>query len=109
MTQFPPEIETAVAVYHLPTTAGQKQPYPSTPDATILGALLPLDRKEHALEGGDYTVAYELYVEATDDVRVSDKLIMDVQGTSTEFYVKSIFAAPFGGIAHKRCSISTEP
>lgn len=94
----------SVSAYHLPTTAGQKQPYPGTADATVLGCLLPLDRKEHALEG-DYVVQHELYVGGSADVRVSDKLVID----GVTYYVKSIFAANFGGLPHRRCSVSTEP
>lgn len=101
---FPPEILKSVAVYHLPTASGV-QSYPSTADATIDGAFLPLDRYQHALEGGDLVAPFELYVGGTDDVRVSDKLVIE----SITYYVKKIFPANFGGLAHQRCSISTQP
>lgn len=107
MTQFPEDCEVTIAVYHLPTSAGN-QAYPASPNATIGGALLPLDRKEHALEGGEYTSPYELYVDADEDVRESDKLLIEADSKTVTFYVKKIFHAPFGGLAHKRLSISTE-
>lgn len=99
---FPPEVTKSVAVYHMPNAAPQA--YPDDPDETILGALLPMDRKEHALEGGIYVNPFELYVDSSADVRVTDKLEID----GTTYFVKQIFAADFGGLAHKRLSISTQ-
>lgn len=92
---------TSVAVYHLSTVAG-KQTYSA--GTSVMGSFLPLDRKEQALEGGDYVVQYELYVPGGADVRVTDKLVI----AGTTYYVKSIFEANFGGLPHKRLSISTE-
>jgi hypothetical protein len=92
-----------VALYHLPTTAGSTQSYPTvSPDVTTTGAYLPLDRKEHLWEGGDPADAFELYLDPTVDVRVGDKAVID----STNYYVKFIFPAPFGGLRHKRISLS---
>ena len=102
---FPPEVVKSVAVYHLPTSAGSKQPYPGTADVTISAAFLPLDRQAHALEGGDLVEPHELYADATADVRVGDKLVID----STTYFVKSVFDGWFGGLQHKRCSISKQP
>lgn len=94
-----------VAIYHLPTTAGQKQPYPGSADVTTTGSLIPLDRYSHALEGGDFQDPHELYLEATVDARVGDKVVID----STTYYVKRIFKANFGGIPHQRLTVSTQP
>jgi hypothetical protein len=38
------------------------------------------------------------------DVRVSDKVVID----GANFYVKFVFPAPIGRLAHKRCSLSTQ-
>jgi hypothetical protein len=99
---FPSDVTKSVAVYHMPNTAPQE--YPADPDETILGALLPMDRREHALEGGVYTNPFELYVEGSADVYVTDKLVID----DTTYFVKAIFTANFGGLAHKRLSISSQ-
>ena len=99
---FPPEVVKSVAVYHLPTSGSKT--YPGSADTTISGAFLPLDRKEHALEGGAFRNPHELYVDSTADVRESDKLVID----GTTYFVKQIFNAPIGGLPHKRCTISTE-
>lgn len=111
MSDFPSEVEVSIDVYHLPTAAGT-QSYPSSPDATITGALLPLERKEQVLEGGSFVQPYELYVSGDEDVRVADKLVIpiDTNGNSisTNFYVKYVFPANFGSLAHKRISLSTE-
>jgi len=66
--------------------------------------MVPMDRKEHALEGGDYVDPFELYCEGTADIRVGDKAVID----SVNYYVKRVFKADFGGIPHKRASISTQ-
>ena len=64
-----------------------------------------MDRKEHALEGGEYQDPFELYTHTDADIRVGDKLVID----STNYYVKKVFNANyFGGHRHKRCSISTQ-
>lgn len=99
---FPPEVLKSVAVYHLPETGSQV--YPASPNTTIQGAFLPLDRKEHALEGGDFTVPFELYVDGTEDVRVGDKLVID----TVNYYAKSVFVANFGGLPHRRVSLSSK-
>src|SRR3990167_4339909 len=95
--RFPRSITKTISVYHLPTTAGSKQPYPGTADATIIGAFLPLDRYQHALEGDNFTDPFEIYVSVDADVRVGDKLII----SSINYYVKKIFNADFGGLRHK--------
>ena len=104
MSIFPPEIEKTVKIYHLPTTAGQTQSYPATADITTQGGFLPLDRKEHALEGLDYADLFELYLDPTIDIRVGDKAVID----STNYYVKKVFMANFGSLAHQRISLSTQ-
>lgn len=96
-----PNPKTA-SVYHLPSS-GTKS-YPSTPDTTIIGAFLPLDRYAHALEGGSLQNPHEFYAEPTADIRVSDKVVID----DVTYYAKFIFTAEFGGLPHKRISISTE-
>src|SRR4051794_35333287 len=101
---FPPDCLKAVSVYHLPTTGGSKQPYPGTADATLTGAFLPMDRKDHALEGGDFVDPHEIYFDPAADVRVGDKLVMD----SVDYFVKKVFVAQFGGLAHKRASVSRQ-
>lgn len=98
---FPPQVQKSVAVYHFNDTTKQ---YPGTADATITAALLPLDRRENALEGGVYVNPHELYTEGTADVRVSDMLVID----GLTFYVKRVFTGNFGGLPHKRCTVSTE-
>ena len=89
----------SVALYHVPTTStsGLKS-YPASPDLTITATMLPMDRKEHALEGGDYVDPFELYCEASADIRVGDKAVID----SVNYYVKKVFVADFGGLAHQR-------
>lgn len=99
---MPRSVQKSVAIYHLGTTAGATQTY--TLDTTVMGAMLPLDRREHALEGGDMVDPFELYVESTVDIRVTDKLVID----SVNYYVKKVFVASFGGMPHKRASISTQ-
>lgn len=99
---FPTEVTKSVAVYHIPSSGTQE--YPASANATISGALLPMDRRDHALEGGAYTDPFELYVDGTADVRIGDKLVID----STTYYAKQVFTANFGGLAHKRISISSQ-
>lgn len=93
-----------VALYHLPTTGGSTQSYPSTADLTVDGSFLPLDRKEHMFEGGSFADQWELYLDPTVDVRVGDKAVID----SVNYYVKKVFKAQFGGLAHQRVSLSTQ-
>ncbi len=102
MTAFPPEVVKSVAVYHLPSS-GDKT-YPVSASATIDGALLPLDRRSAGLEGLTFNDQYELYTDAGADIRVTDKLVIE----SATYFVHQIFSAQFGGLAHKRCSISKE-
>lgn len=104
MSLIPAAIRKSVAVYHLPTASGV-QSYPATPDATIDGGLLPMDTRQHALEGSDLVNPHEIYVAGGQDVRVSDKLV--IEGTS--YYIKRIFQANFGGHPHLRLSVSTAP
>lgn len=104
MSNFPPEILKSAALYHLPTTAGATQSYPGSADVTVMAAFLPLDTKQHVVEGEDLVDPHEIYVDAGTDVRVGDKCVID----STNYYVKRVFNAYFGGLTHKRCTISTE-
>lgn len=101
---FPPEWQKTVALYHLPTTAGATQPYPGSADVTTTGAFLPLNSKQHVIEGEDLVDPHELYLDATIDVRVGDKAVID----SVTYYVKKVFVGYAGGLAHKRVSLSTE-
>lgn len=102
--RFPRSVMKVVSIYRLPTTEGSTQPYPDTASSIIRGALIPMDRHAHALEGGDFSDPYELYVSSDTDIKVADKLEID----STNFYVKKVFAADFGGLRHKRCTLTTE-
>ena len=104
MSPFPPQVLKTVALYHVPTTGGQTQPYPGSPDVTVLGAFLPLDTKQHVIEGENLVDPHEIYLEQGTDVRVGDKCVID----ATTYYVKKVFNAYFGGLTHKRCTISTE-
>lgn len=101
---FPPECVKTVAIYHLPITGGSTQAYPGTADATVSGAFLPMDRRDHAYEGLGYVDAHELYCDPTVDVRVGDKVIID----SINYYVKKVFTANIGGLAHLRASLSRQ-
>jgi len=105
MPTLPRSVQKSVALYHIPSTstAGLKS-YAGSADVTITAAMLPMDRKEHALEGGDYVDPFELYCQATADIRVGDKAVID----SVTYYVKKVFIGYFGGLAHKRASISTQ-
>lgn len=100
---FPPEFVKDVALYHLPTTGGAKQPYPASADVNTSGALIPMDRHSHALEGGDLMDPFELYLDAAVDVRVGDKAVIG----GTTYFVKRVFNGYAGPLAHKRCSLST--
>lgn len=97
---FPPDVIKTVAIYRLPSSGDAAYALSST----VNGAMLPLDRKEHALEGGIYRNPFELYLDPATDIQASDKLVID----STTYFVKQVFRATFGGLAHLRCSISTE-
>ncbi len=101
---FPPEVTKSVAFYHLPTTGGSGQPYPGTASLTADCALLPMDRKDAALEAVDLVDPWELYCPTDADIRLQDKAI--ISGDSSNWYVKHIFNASFGGLAHKRVTIS---
>lgn len=105
MPAFPPECCKTVALYHLPTTAGSTQSYPTvSADVTTTGAFLPMDAKTHALEGGDFVDPHEVYLDATIDVRVGDKCVID----SVNYFVKKVMNAYPGGLAHKRAAISRD-
>lgn len=93
-----------VALYHLPSTGGATQPYPGIADVTTSGAFLPMDSKEHVLEGESYVNPFFLYLDPTTDVRVADKCVID----STTYFIKKVFDGYAGGLRHKRCSLSTE-
>jgi len=99
---FPPDCQKTVAIYHLATTGGQSQPF-SAGD-TVTAAFLPMDDKAHALQGGDFVDPHEVYFDPTADVRTGDKLVID---TAT-YYVRKVFSAPFGGLPHKRASVSRD-
>lgn len=99
---FPPEWNVTIAVYHLSTTTGT-QSY--TLDSTITtGALLPMDSQAFAFQGGDFANPRELYVSPSADVRESDKVII----SGVTYYIRFIFDGRAGGLAHKRCTLSTD-
>lgn len=104
MSLFPSEVLVSAAIYHLPTTGGMKQPYPGTADLTVTGALLPMDRQAAVLESGSFVESYELYLDPTVDIRVADQVIIN----TVTYYVKHLFKANFGDLAHIRASISTQ-
>jgi hypothetical protein len=114
MAQFPPECTVTVALYHLPATGGSKQPYPGTADVTTSGAFLPLDRYTQALEGGNLMEPFELYLDPSADVRVGDKCVItqfsNASGAAaaSDYFVKKIFPATFGGLAHQRISLARQ-
>jgi hypothetical protein len=91
----------AIKVFHLSTTGVQSY----TPGATIEGTFLPLSRHEFALAGGDPATQNELYIPPEADVRVTDKL--EIEGST--YFVRFVFSAPFGGLAHKRLTLSSQP
>lgn len=99
---FPPDVQKTVVIYHLATTASQSQAY-SAGD-TVTAAFLPLDRKEHMFEGGDLVEPYELYFDPSVDVREGDKLVIN----AVNYYCKKVVVFNFGGLPHKRVSISTD-
>lgn len=105
MILFPRARAVSVDLYHVPTTStsGLKS-YPASADVTITACFLPMDVKQHVLEGGDYVDPHELYCEGTANILVGDKAVID----SVTYYVKKVFSANFGGIPHKRASISTQ-
>lgn len=96
----------SIKLYHLPTAAGSTQAYPSSPDVTVPGIVLPLNRQDALLAGNDLVDPWEVYVPAGTDVRLEDKVI--VAGDSANYYVRNIFTANFGGIAHRRVTVSTK-
>lgn len=99
---FPSEVLKSVAIYHLPSTGSKV--YPGSASATVTGAFLPLDRKDHALEGGAFTNPHELYVSPSVDIRESDKVIVD----DVTYFVKQTGNVAIGGLAHIRVTLSTE-
>jgi hypothetical protein len=99
---FPVEWTTTIAVYHLGTGAG-KQTYTLDPSVKS-GSFLPMDSKQFQLEGGDFRDPHELYVGAEDDVRASDKVVID----GTDYFVRHVFNGRAGGLAHKRCVLSSK-
>lgn len=103
-----PGVGRSVKIFHLPTTGGQKQPYPSTPSVTVQAlAFEPMSAYQHALEGGNLMNPYELYVEQSVDIRIGDKV--NLSGDSTDYFVKRITPYPFGNLSHTRASCSTQP
>src|SRR4051794_2105057 len=106
MRSFPREVTKAIGLYHLPSTAGSAQAYPSTADVTLNGAVLPLDSKTLALEGVSFVEPWELYLDSAADVRLNDKVV--IAGDSSNYYVSKIFTASFGTLSHKRVIVSKQ-
>ena len=102
--RFPGPPSRSVSFYHLPATAGQKQPYPAAADLVIDCAVLPLDRKNHALEGFDLIDPQELYADPGADIRLNDKV--KVSGDGADFFVKHVFMANFGSLRHQRVTVA---
>jgi len=99
---FPPEVLKTVAIYRLPSSGNKV--YPATPSFTVTAAFLPLDRKNHALEGGVYNDPHELYLDPTANIEVTDKVVIN----TVDYYVKHKFSATFGGLPHIRVTISKD-
>lgn len=100
--RFPPSVLKAVSLYRLPSSGTIE--YPATATSTFTAAFLPLDRKAHALEGAAYSDPHEVYCDTTVDIKPSDLLVI----SATNYYVKQVFTADFGGLPHKRATISSE-
>ena len=66
--------KSSVAIYRLPSSGNKV--YPGSASSTVTGGFLPLDRKNHALEGGVYNDPHELYLPPTTDIEVSDKVVV---------------------------------
>jgi hypothetical protein len=98
---IPRQIRKAVQVFHISAGTG-KHPY--TADSTITAGFIPMDNKQHVMEGGSYVDPALLYTSPNDDIRVGDKLVIN----DVTYFVKKIFAAPFCGHPFKRASISTQ-
>jgi hypothetical protein len=99
---FPPEVLKTVAIYRLPSSGNKV--YPGSATSTVTAAFLPLDRKNHALEGGVYNNPHELYLDPAADIEVSDKVVVN----SVIYFVKHKFSATFGGLPHIRVTISQD-
>jgi hypothetical protein len=98
-SRFPP---TAIAIYHLPTTAGQKQPYPGTPDATVLAQFMPLDEKRIIMQGGEVLTDYEAYFDTSVDIRMGDQCVAN----GLTYHVRKVAPFTLGRLAYKRASLS---
>jgi hypothetical protein len=97
--------EKTVSFYHLTTTGGQSQPYSGTADVTAGCGVIPMDRKDSALEGVDLTDPWELYCPVSADIRLNDKVT--ITGDSANYYVKHIFSADLKSrLSHKRVTVA---
>ncbi len=92
-----------VSFFHL-GQSGNTQDYSAAPDETAQCSFLPMDRKDALLAGVDLIDPHELYCPASLDVRLND--LASVAGQAGTFYVKHVFTADFGGLPHKRVTIS---
>lgn len=101
---FPPECTKTGTYYRLPTTAGQKQPYSGSASGTASGAFLPMDRRDHALEGLDIVEPFEWYVPPATDIRPSDKVVIE----AVTYMVKRVVPFTVGALSHKRVTLSRE-
>ena len=98
---FPAEVRVSASVYHMSGDSGTEA-YPVSADATVVGALVPMDRQAQVMEGGVFVVQHEFYCDSSSGILVNDKLVI----SGTTYYVKNVFTANFGTLKHLRCSLS---
>lgn len=91
-----------IDIYHVPTTGTQD--FPVSADETVKGCLLPLDRKDHVLSGPVEVNMFEVYVDGDVDLREGDKLVVN----SVTYFCKHVFNGNFGGLPHKRGTLTKE-
>lgn len=106
MMKFPAACVQTISIYHLPSVAGSAQAYPGTADLTISTAVLPIDRKQHALAGINLIDPWELYMDVTADVRLNDKIVL--ANDTANYYVCHVFKAAFGSLSHQRITITKQ-
>jgi hypothetical protein len=95
-----------VSFYHLTTTAAQSQAYSATADVTARCDVLSLDRKDAILAGQDLVDPWELYCPVSANILLQDKVT--IAGDTSNYYVRHVFPANFGGLPHKRVTVSKQ-
>ena len=102
MPSFPPEIIVDIEVSHL-TIGSTPQTY--TRDKTMKeGGVTQMSSKDHALLGSVYVNPHNLYMQPDSDIRVGDKVVIN----SNNFFVQHVANFNYGGMAHLRCTISSD-